>query len=208
VCTVGGDRDCQKAAVCTMHGLCAADGRRCLAATRQHCRAATICRDFAACTLQWGRCTRDERCAEPCFASGRCEWSEEHEGCVAFSDALCSASARCEEDGECFFDGDYRCDRGEERRNRGAFAGGLTVIGLGGAAILGGVVALVVGAFGSTFGDSDEETMIGGGIAMSAGAGFALVIGMPLTIYGGGKVKRRQPAMHLSPAGAGLVLRF
>jgi hypothetical protein len=106
-----------------------------------------------------------------------------------------------------------------EKRSVGAFAGGFVMIGVGGAAVIGGLLVVAFAGLGNALGGDNDEEVAGGAIAAFTGLGL-VGGGIPLVIWGGGRVMtidnaaappsvaERQPApgpalgLYLGPGGA------
>jgi hypothetical protein len=170
---------------------------------------------FLAMTLAFGMSAEtavalagDEDCrrTDGCGRHGECVAVDGR--CVAGSTLDCERSDACENNDRCFFDPDrLRCDDGTRRANPGMFAGGFTTVAVGGASVVVGLVLVVVTAaqdfarFHSVPGDDVKlevgEAMIG------AGAGLAILVGVPVTVAGGQRVQRQ--AKVAVDLGAGVV---
>lgn len=151
---------------------------------------------------------RDSR---PCRVAGRCSTIDGK--CLADSEADCLSSERCQSKGTCSLDRtQHVCVDEKEARKREAeaqhlastrrndpdmFVGGLVVVGIGGAGVVAGALTAFFGGFlgglsciGGSGGAcaNSEEVAIAGGITAAAGAGVALIVGLPLTLVGARRV--------------------
>ena len=157
------------------------------------------------------RFPRPASCQEACDEDGACALV--NGDCVIRSSADCRGSLACREDGRCFYNrSEQECDDGQRRRNRGAMAGGIAMMALGGIAIQFGLVALLSceGARGS-FAASPFCSELGGAAALVAGGAMTLG-GIPLVVWGAGKEPRRKhavlPDVTLGPSSATLRWRW
>ncbi|MBW2536359.1 MAG: hypothetical protein JRI55_33040 [Deltaproteobacteria bacterium] len=189
------DRQCLRTHDCQEHGECTWTGGECVIGSDDDCRHSTKCREEGACS-KWRR------------------------ACVAATTQDCRSSRICAEDGDCYLNRDEReCDDGRERNSSGLLWGGVAVSGLGGAMILGGLVATLVGGIGGTTAaisgnssDTAEDAVAAGPILLIAG-GVAALAGVPLIIAGAVKVPRKgttalTPTISIGPTGGSLTWRW
>lgn len=160
---------------------------------RTRCSISKECWEDARCSGTYGRCVLasddDCRLSIPCRVAGRCKFDRVEARCVATPTA-CRASQDCEEKGRCDFDPEgRRCDSGRWR-DKPVLAGGLVVMGLGAASILGGLFLLCRYGVNKSWGQGNEVDLGLGGILLGAGAGVALFIGTPIVIAGTNRVPR------------------
>lgn len=83
-------------------------------------------------------------------------------------------------------------------------AGGISLMGLGGASFLVGLVLLPFSGDGLIGNPALRKPAVG---LMIAG-GATAVAGIPLTVWGGGRRKRADATLTLGPGQADLVVRF
>jgi hypothetical protein len=135
----------------------------------------------------------------------------------------CARSSGCKGGVDCHLDRvDGVCNAGP--RNSPALMGvGLGFVGLGSAAFVTGVVALIASgarSFSNSFDDTNDdveaiETMTAVGAGLSLGGAFtALGLGLPMTLVGAKRTKGRHdhasmaPRVDAGPSGARLSVPF
>jgi hypothetical protein len=198
---------CAASAFCRERGKCTTVAPDTCGAVGRDCAASRICRDEGRCVARAGHCRRTEPapstspppvassptaapivlaaagCLEDCRERGRCILEDGE--CVARSEDGCRASLACRERGDCFYNFDgATCDDGQRRRSRGAIAGGVVMVSVGGAALLGGIAAYALN------GRRDS----GPPIAVAVAGGAVLTAGIPLLVWGSRKEYRYDSA--------------